>query len=216
LVRDAMDAAAAHDERRCGGRRSRVVLMPRRWHQVGDDASHHAGDGGKKARSPGRARRKPLKPLRREGRMIPPTPVVLPVCLLPLHTGRGCELSTRPSLRPLVLMGGRNFLTKLGRIAPRGCGCLSCSGVIAMPELNGCLTIESEESERRSSALFTAERGWGGATPSAEAQRAKAEAIPIHRGCGDDRFREGLNPSCTACRGRFPAREHGCDARSQP
>ena len=106
LVRDAMDAAATQDERRCGGRRSRVVLMPRRWHQVGDDASHHAGDGGKKARSPGRARRKPLKPLRREGRMIPPTPVVLPVCFLPLHTGRGCELSTRPSLRPLVLMGG--------------------------------------------------------------------------------------------------------------
>ena len=28
-----------------------------------------AGDGGKKARSPGRARKKPLKPLRREGRM---------------------------------------------------------------------------------------------------------------------------------------------------
>jgi hypothetical protein len=32
--------------------------------------SRLAGDGGKKARSPGRARRTPLKPLRREGRMI--------------------------------------------------------------------------------------------------------------------------------------------------
>jgi hypothetical protein len=31
--------------------------------------SHHTGDGGNKARSPGRARSKPLKPLRREGRM---------------------------------------------------------------------------------------------------------------------------------------------------
>ena len=41
------------------GRRSRVVLMPRRWHQVGDDALHRADDGGKKARSPGRARYKP-------------------------------------------------------------------------------------------------------------------------------------------------------------
>jgi hypothetical protein len=40
-------------------RRSRVVLTPRRWRQVGDDASHHADEGGKKARSPGRARRKP-------------------------------------------------------------------------------------------------------------------------------------------------------------
>jgi hypothetical protein len=46
------------------GRRSRVVLTPRRWRQVGDDASHHADDGGKQARSPGRARRNPLKPLR--------------------------------------------------------------------------------------------------------------------------------------------------------
>ena len=38
------------------GRRNRVVLAPRRWRQVGDDASHHADDGGKKARSPRRPR----------------------------------------------------------------------------------------------------------------------------------------------------------------
>ena len=72
------------DEVRRSGRRSRVVLTPRRWRQVGDDglqrtcddashhtgddASHRTGDGGNKARSPGRARRKPLKPLRRECR----------------------------------------------------------------------------------------------------------------------------------------------------
>ena len=34
------------------------------------DALHCAGDGGKKAWSPGRARRKPLKPSRRECRLI--------------------------------------------------------------------------------------------------------------------------------------------------
>jgi hypothetical protein len=33
-VRDAVDASAACDERGRGGRRSRVVLMPRRWHQL--------------------------------------------------------------------------------------------------------------------------------------------------------------------------------------
>jgi hypothetical protein len=60
---------------RCG-RRSRVVLTPRRWRQVGDDASPHADDGGNKARSPGRARRKPLKPSRREGRDVSGEPVV--------------------------------------------------------------------------------------------------------------------------------------------
>jgi hypothetical protein len=44
------------------GRRSRVVLTPRRRRQVGE--SDFTGDGGNKARSPRRARRKPLKPLR--------------------------------------------------------------------------------------------------------------------------------------------------------
>src|SRR5712692_5273238 len=60
------------DERCCGVRRSRVVLTPRRWRQVrgvasaqpGLDKTYPWGDGGKQARSPGRARRKPLKPLR--------------------------------------------------------------------------------------------------------------------------------------------------------
>jgi hypothetical protein len=42
------------------GRRSRVVLTSRRWRQVG--GSHFADDGDKNARSPGRPRRKPLKP----------------------------------------------------------------------------------------------------------------------------------------------------------
>ena len=60
------------DERCCSVRRSRVVLTPRRWRQVrgvksaqpGLDKNISADDGGKTARSPGRARRKPLKPLR--------------------------------------------------------------------------------------------------------------------------------------------------------
>jgi hypothetical protein len=69
LVRDAVDAVATQDERRWCGRRSRVVLTPRRWRQV--SRSNSRGDGGNKARSPGRARRKPLKPLRREGRVKP-------------------------------------------------------------------------------------------------------------------------------------------------
>ncbi len=69
---NAVDAAAARDERCCCGRRSRVVLTPRRWRQIREDALPRlAGDGDNKARSPGRARRKPLKPLRREGRAVP-------------------------------------------------------------------------------------------------------------------------------------------------
>jgi hypothetical protein len=59
----------AIDEQRLSGRPNRVVLTPRRWCQVG--GSNSADDGGKRARSPGRARSKPLKPLRGESRMIP-------------------------------------------------------------------------------------------------------------------------------------------------
>jgi hypothetical protein len=54
-------------------RRSRVVLTPRRWRQVAQ--KYLRGDGDNKARSPGRARRKPLKPLRREGRTASAEPV---------------------------------------------------------------------------------------------------------------------------------------------
>jgi hypothetical protein len=64
-----MDAAATQDERRQSGRLSRVVLTPRRWCQVG--GRYSADDGGNKARSPGRARYRLLKPLRREGRTDP-------------------------------------------------------------------------------------------------------------------------------------------------
>jgi hypothetical protein len=48
------------------------------------------GDGGNQAWSPGRARRKPLKPLRREGRLIRLVPVVLPRAFF-LHADHGCD-----------------------------------------------------------------------------------------------------------------------------
>jgi len=64
--RDAVDADAPITNSACRGRRSRVVLTPRRWRQA--SRRYPRGDGGKKARSPGRSRRKPLKPLRGECR----------------------------------------------------------------------------------------------------------------------------------------------------
>jgi hypothetical protein len=77
-VRDAVDAAcqarsSARTNDIARGRRSRVVLTPRRWRQVLEKQASCkllGGDGGKQARSPGRARNKPLKPLRREGRVF--------------------------------------------------------------------------------------------------------------------------------------------------
>ena len=60
--RDAVDAGGAGDEASSCGRPSRVVLAPRRRCQVG--GGNPAGDGDKKARSPGRARNRPLTPSR--------------------------------------------------------------------------------------------------------------------------------------------------------
>jgi hypothetical protein len=80
------------------GRRSRVVLISRRWYQVGDDASRIvAGDGGKKARSPRRARRKPLKPFAQgmPDRFGGPVVTTL-VCFFILHTRLRVRM-TRPA-----------------------------------------------------------------------------------------------------------------------
>jgi hypothetical protein len=64
--RDAMDVRAHLTSAPSCGRQSRVVLTPRRWCQVGE--RDFTDDGGKQARSPGRARNKLLKPLRGECR----------------------------------------------------------------------------------------------------------------------------------------------------
>jgi hypothetical protein len=53
-----------------GGRRSRSVLIPRRWYQVLKKLTLLGDDGDNKARSPGRLRRKLLKPSRRECRNV--------------------------------------------------------------------------------------------------------------------------------------------------
>jgi hypothetical protein len=101
-MRDAVDATVARDERTDADGEGVWSWRPDAGAKV---VERSANDGGKRARSPGRARSKPLKPLRREGRR-PAPPVVTTVCFLPMHTGRGCALSTRSSLRPLIFEGG--------------------------------------------------------------------------------------------------------------
>ena len=113
------------DERCCCVRRSRVVLTPRRWCQVrgvasalpGLDKTISASDGGKRARSPGRARRKPLKPLRAG---MPGDSGVLVVTRVlstatSAHEAAGAA-AIRHSPRP---PWARRILAQLGRIAPR-------------------------------------------------------------------------------------------------
>src|SRR5262249_60980728 len=79
-------------------RRNRAVLAPRRWRQVGDDASHHADDGGKKARSPRRPRisRKTIA----QGRPVAPAePVVLPRAFCCTRTMGASREGARDRLR---------------------------------------------------------------------------------------------------------------------
>jgi hypothetical protein len=65
-----------------------------------------AGEGGKKARSPGRARNKPLKPLRGECRVIPVPPAVTNARATH-HTTRGCgRIGARHSPCPLMKRAG--------------------------------------------------------------------------------------------------------------
>ena len=77
----------ATDEGAFGGRRSRVVLMPRRWHQVLRKLTLPRDDGDNQARSPERARRKPLKPFAQgmPDRFGVPVVTML-VCFLDLRT----------------------------------------------------------------------------------------------------------------------------------
>src|ERR1700688_159844 len=87
--------------------------MPRRWHQVGGSVS--AGDGGKKARSPGRARRKPLKPLRGECRAFSGVTVVTNARVYYTPRAAAGASGARHSLRPLISEGGM-FEVKLARM----------------------------------------------------------------------------------------------------
>src|SRR5712692_7009298 len=96
------------------------------------DKTISADDGDKRARSPGRARNKPLKPLRAGMPGESGGPVVTTLVCLNLPSAREAAgaLATRHSPRPRF--SGRTLHAPLGRTAPRDreaaacekCGCL--------------------------------------------------------------------------------------------
>ena len=100
------------------GRRSRVVLTPRRWRQVGERDFAEATVTNK-ARSPGRARRKPLKPLR-AGMPGDSGATVVTNARAFYTTTRGCGCNGHPAF-PAPSCSGRNVHAQPGRIAPRDC-----------------------------------------------------------------------------------------------
>src|SRR5204863_22916 len=89
--------------------------MPRRWHQVGGSIS--AGDGVKQAWSPGRARRKPLKPLRGECRVISGVTVVTMLVCFVLFRTRGFGCIERPAFPAPSEFSGAGLQVKLARKA---------------------------------------------------------------------------------------------------
>jgi hypothetical protein len=151
--RDAVDADSAKDERRFRGRRSRVVLTPRRRRQV--CGGNVASDGDKKARSPGRARRKPLKPLRAGMPGCSGGLVVTNSRVFFYTRGCGCT-GTRHSPRPL----GAEIHAKLGRFASRECGLISCLAVIAMSPCDEAIQLSIS---RRQSWIASRSLSSGGA-----------------------------------------------------
>jgi hypothetical protein len=119
-------------------------------------AESSANDGGNQAWSPGRARRKPLKPLRREGRMIR---LYLWFCRV-LFVARGpwVRAGTRPSLRPYDLRAVR--FQQLGHFVPRERGLTLLStvmprdgGASSMPRPLGSTTTASGYWIARSSPI---------------------------------------------------------------
>ena len=128
-----MDAKAANDERCCRGRRSRVVLTPRRWCQVRGKQNFSRATVARKPDHRGE-RGVSRKPLRREGRDASAEPV----CSCAFFCA--C-LHTRPRVQrapgfpcALLFLSRAAIDAKLGRIAPRECGRTS-------PR---CMTIELE------------------------------------------------------------------------
>jgi hypothetical protein len=107
--RDAVDADALKDERRCRGRRSRVVLTPRRRRQV--SRRYSRGDGDKQARSPGRARSSLLKPLRAG---MPGDSGDLAVTMLVwfiFFPTRGCGCNGHPAFPTPSIFGAKDSCT---------------------------------------------------------------------------------------------------------
>jgi hypothetical protein len=139
---------------------------------TGRTKPYSRGDGVKQARSPGRARYKPLKPLRREGRSVSAEPVCSCACFCTV-------LHTRPRVQrapgfPCALFGAEGFVTTR---ATRAAGSRRC--VLTVLNRIGCLKREDDvcEALRRQRAPI-------GAPPPQLSSSAKADD-PVFRGSRD-------------------------------
>jgi hypothetical protein len=105
------------DERRESGRRSRVVLTPRRWRQALRQCPQ--GDGGKKARFTRESTKETVKTIAQGMPGYSGEPVVTTlVCFFIFAREAMGAAGARRSLRPLLSEGVR-FVDQLGRFTSR-------------------------------------------------------------------------------------------------
>jgi hypothetical protein len=98
-----------------------LVSSPRRFcgpNRASSKAINPRDDGDKRNSSPGRARRKPLKPLRREGRIASAEPVCSCAFFVHLAHETAGAACTRSSLRPLS-SEAQDCSNTRARLAPR-------------------------------------------------------------------------------------------------
>ena len=116
-----MDADSADNERHRCGRRSRVVLTPRRWRQVGE--RNFTGDGGKNARSPGSAK-EIVKTIAQE--MPGVSGVTVVTCLRAFYFLHArLRVQRAPGVSCALCSQRQKALAQLGRIRPREGECTS-------------------------------------------------------------------------------------------
>ena len=102
--RNAVDACRAQDERMEGGRRSRSVLIPRRWYQVGDNALALRRRRRQESPVSGETTKETVKTIAQGMPERFRRPVVdLLVCFFHLHARLRVRRSIRHSLLPLPL-----------------------------------------------------------------------------------------------------------------
>ena len=157
-----MDARAHLTTRAFRGRRSRVVLTPRCWRQVGEKCL--ADDGDNKPRSPGRARYRLLKPLP-AGMPGEPGATVVTMLVCFLSFARETAVHRAPGIpHALSYVGRTNSCTTRANHAARSrrCGC-GLSDVV-MDDQESWWTVSPviarRETTKQSSFLSQAKMDW--------------------------------------------------------
>ena len=119
------------------GRRSRVVLTPRRWRQVGDDASASRRRWWQTSPVTRESAEETVKTIAQGNAGCPGEPVVTTVCFLPLHTDCGC--SGHPAFPAPSLEGRLRPLLRVACALSFGHTFKLASGTSRREKADGCL-----------------------------------------------------------------------------